>query len=163
MTGPASIIEAIAHGRKAASSIDKFLSGTGVIDQVLAPPEEEVIVMDFEGKVEPRLSIPCVPLTDRTRGFQPVELGLRKEMAIKEAERCRSCDARQFEIDVHSEGCKECGYCIEVCGMDVFELTKKFNKRSYKPVLAKRQERCVGCMLCFFACPDFSIDVIEKK
>jgi len=40
VTGPASVIEAIAAGRKAASSIDQYLGGLGIIDEVLAPPEQ---------------------------------------------------------------------------------------------------------------------------
>ena len=39
VTGPASVIGAIAQGRLAASSIDKYLGGKGVIDEVLAPVE----------------------------------------------------------------------------------------------------------------------------
>ena len=42
VTGPASVIEAIASGRQAAISIDKYLGGKGLIDQTLAPPEEEL-------------------------------------------------------------------------------------------------------------------------
>jgi len=38
--GPASVIEAIAHGRLAATSIDKYLGGEGDIEETLAPPEE---------------------------------------------------------------------------------------------------------------------------
>ena len=163
VSGPASIIEAIAHGRKAAASIDKFLGGTGLIDQELAPPEEEVVIADYIAGDQIRVSAPCAPLTDRACSFSPVELGLTDELAIKEAERCRSCDARQFNVEVHGEACKECGYCVEVCGLDVFDVAKKTNKRGYKPVLAGRSERCVGCMLCFFACPDFSIEIAEKK
>ena len=40
MRGPASVIEAIADGRQAAISIDKYLGGSGIIDEVLAPLEE---------------------------------------------------------------------------------------------------------------------------
>ena len=162
VSGPASIIEAIAAGRKAAASIDKFLGGTGTIDQELAPPEQEVVVVDFEAEDKSRVSTPCAPLTDRACSFSPVELGLTDELAIKEAERCRNCDARQFKVEVHTDACKECGYCIEVCGLDVFAQSKKANKRGYKPVLADKDERCVGCMLCFFACPDFSIEIAKK-
>jgi NADPH-dependent glutamate synthase beta subunit-like oxidoreductase len=39
VTGPASVIEAIAMGRKAATSIDKYLGGEGVIDEELVEPE----------------------------------------------------------------------------------------------------------------------------
>jgi NADPH-dependent glutamate synthase beta subunit-like oxidoreductase len=163
VSGPASIIQAIAHGRKAAASIDRFLGGSGDIDQDLAPPEEEVVVMEYAAEDSSRVSVPCMPLTDRTCSFRPVELGITEEVAIQEAERCRNCDARQFSVDVHGEGCKDCGYCIEVCGLDVFETAGTFNKRGYRPVRAVRGERCVGCMLCFYACPDFSIDIGEKK
>ena len=40
VTGPASFIEAVAAGRRAASWIDQFLGGLGIIDEVLAPPEQ---------------------------------------------------------------------------------------------------------------------------
>lgn len=163
VSGPASIIAAIAHGRKAASSIDRFLGGDGNIDQELAPAEEEVVIAEYAADEYSRVSLPCSPLTDRICNFQPVELGLTEESAMREAERCRDCDARQFEVIVHADGCKECGYCAEVCGLDVFESTDKFNKRGYRPVLASHRERCVGCMLCFYNCPDFSIDIVEKE
>jgi len=40
VTGPASVIEAIAAGRQAAISIDKYLGGKGIIDETLVPAEE---------------------------------------------------------------------------------------------------------------------------
>lgn len=162
-TGPASIIQAIAQGQKAASSIDKFLGGEGKIDQELAPKEEEVVVVDYECEGQPRVTVPCIPLGERLRGFQTVEQSLPEGLAVKEAERCRSCDARRFEIVLDAEGCKECGYCVEVCGMGVFEPAQKFNKKGYRPFVPSKKDKCVGCMLCFYACPDFSIEVKEAQ
>jgi|YelNatPaOPRAMG01_1025707.scaffolds.fasta_scaffold04642_2 NADPH-dependent glutamate synthase beta subunit-like oxidoreductase len=160
-TGPKTIIDAIAQGRKAASSIDIFLGGKGIIDQELAPREEEVIVVDYDTEGYGRVSLPCIPIEERRRSFASVEKALSEGMAIKEAARCLSCDARRFEVVVDAEGCKECGYCVEVCGMGVFEPAPKFNKKGYRPYVPKKTERCVGCMLCFYACPDFSIEVKE--
>jgi NADPH-dependent glutamate synthase beta subunit-like oxidoreductase len=96
VTGPASVIEAIAHGRQAAISIDKYLGGKGEIDEILAPPEE--VVAPLEEPVEGRrIQVPALPVAKRLKGFSQVELGLSEEMAIKEAKRCLMCDLEERE------------------------------------------------------------------
>jgi NADH-quinone oxidoreductase subunit F len=96
VTGPASVIEAIAHGRQAAISIDKYLGGKGEIDETLAPPEEVVAPLGepVEGR---RIEVPALLVAKRLKGFSQVELGLSEEMAIKEAERCLRCDLEERE------------------------------------------------------------------
>jgi NADPH-dependent glutamate synthase beta subunit-like oxidoreductase len=97
ITGPASVIEAIAAGRQAAISIDKYLGGRGDIDEVLAPPEEEVAAFDIEEvegeKYRPPMNM--LPLDDRIKGFAQVELGFDEEKAIEEAKRCLRCDLEE--------------------------------------------------------------------
>ncbi|MFC2072013.1 NADH-quinone oxidoreductase subunit NuoF [Chloroflexota bacterium] len=94
VTGPATVIEAIAAGRQAAISIDKYLGGSGVIDETLAPPEEEVLPEIEEGE-KPRISIPTLLLGDRLNSFAEVELSLKGEMAVEEARRCLRCDMEE--------------------------------------------------------------------
>ena len=81
--------------------------------------------------------------------------------ARTEAGRCLSCDARRFVVVLKTESCKECGYCVEVCGVDSFGPMAGFNAKGYRPMEVKSSDWCVGCLKCFYACPDFAIDVRE--
>lgn len=95
-TGPASVIEAIAAGRQAAISIDQYLGGSAVIDEVLAPVEEEVAPPVAEEEEERhRPQIPSLPLEQRLKGFAQVELSFPEGMANEEAKRCLSCDLEE--------------------------------------------------------------------
>ncbi len=161
VTGPASIIDAIAQGRMAAQSIDRYLGGAGVIDQALTTPEEEVVLTDFNPEEKARQAMPCRPLDERKSGFDAVELGFSPDAAVQEAGRCLNCDARRFEVTLYGDNCKDCSYCATVCGLDVFAPAEAFNAKGYRPMEVKHPERCVGCNLCYYACPDFAIDIVE--
>ena len=162
VTGPASIIGAIAQGRKAAETIDKYLGGKGDISETLAAPEKEVMLEDLQ-PIRPRQRVPHLKAWERLDGFDQVELGLEDGQIFQEASRCLECDARKFEVVLQTANCKECGYCAEVCGMEVFGPAGGFNARGYKPMEVKSSDWCVGCFKCFFSCPDFAIDIREVK
>ncbi|MCF8106607.1 MAG: FAD-dependent oxidoreductase, partial [Desulfohalobiaceae bacterium] len=152
VSGPASIIEAIGHGRKAAAAMDRFLGGSGDISQTLAPPETEIVLDDIlEDK--PREPLACLAPENRTTTFHPVELCMNVEVAVDEAKRCLECDARRFEVTLYPEYCKECSYCAEVCERDVFAPAQTFNPKGYRPMEVVHPERCVGCRACYYACP----------
>ena len=98
VTGPATLVEAIAAGNKAARSIDRYLKSGRV-----TPPEEQVVedwLHDValnhqrDGNViakKERQSPEQLPVAKRKRGFDEVEQCLTLEMAAKEAERCLRC------------------------------------------------------------------------
>ncbi len=93
VTGPSTIIEAIAAGQRAARSIDIFLGGTGELpdDTGFAPrvkPGEE------HGSV-PRHSYTHLPPETRTSGFEEVIAGYSGETACAEACRCLRCDLEE--------------------------------------------------------------------
>jgi hypothetical protein len=95
-TGPASVIEAIAAGRQAAASIDRYLGGNGDISESLA---EAVEASPWIGRDEGfgdkrRVPMPCDPVEKRTGSFSEVETGLDQRDAIEEAGRCLRCDLR---------------------------------------------------------------------
>jgi len=95
VTGPASVIEAIAAGRQAAISIDKYLGGMGDIDEKLAPPEN-ITPFSIEEGEKNRPPMKMLELDKRKGGFL-VELGFDKEEAIEEAGRCLRCDLEDYE------------------------------------------------------------------
>jgi NAD-dependent dihydropyrimidine dehydrogenase PreA subunit len=92
-----------------------------------------------------------------------VEESYDQRQALAEARRCLACDARKVEVRVNAEHCKECGYCAEVCAIGAFAPADRFNAKGYRPMVCKSSDWCVGCMKCFYACPDFAIDVQIKS
>ena len=95
--GPASVIEAIAAGRKAAISIDRYLGGSGDIEEKLAELEETDLCLERSSGFAdlPRARMPCLPVDSRKlRPFDEVELGLGEETAVQEANRCLRCNLR---------------------------------------------------------------------
>ena len=119
VNGPASIIESIAAGRRAAVSIDKYLGGNGEIDEVLAPPEGEVEPLDADELPEER-RVPqaaAVPLAKRLFGFDMPECGYTEEEAVKEAKRCLRCDANWL-YTVNEDKCKGCYNCKVICPVE---------------------------------------------
>ena len=119
VSGSASIIEAIAAGRKAASSIDKYLGGNGVIDELLAPPEEKALPLDpsqlIEGSRIPQR--PPISLRKRLTSFEEIETGYTEEMVIMEAKRCLKCDHNPI-YTVDETKCKGCYNCLVICPVE---------------------------------------------
>jgi NAD-dependent dihydropyrimidine dehydrogenase PreA subunit len=161
ISGPASIISAIAHGRKAATAIDRFLGGTGDITEILTGPEEAVVLPEHCVRVQSRERMPLLKSWQRISSFDQVETGMTVEQVAAESDRCLMCDVRRFQVMVNPDHCKECGYCVEVCRMGAFSPADAFNAKGYRPMACKSSDRCIGCLKCYFACPDFAIDIME--
>jgi len=96
VSGPASVIEAIAAGRRAASSIDRYLGGSGDIEETLT---EAVEANPWLGRDEAfaaklRVAVPCLAVEKRKGEFSEVSLGFDGGMAAEESGRCLQCDLR---------------------------------------------------------------------
>ena len=108
------------------------------VSPVHIDPRDPVVPLssppDYAAEMETRQSMPCIPRADRTCSFETVELGFTEASALAEASRCRDCDARQFEVVLFGDGCKECSYCAEVCSQEVFEPADSFNEKGYRPM-----------------------------
>jgi formate dehydrogenase beta subunit len=99
VTGPASIIEAMAAGTRASESIDQYLrTGRPVVtDQqrrarvarALSAGDEPPV--DRLGAGAARVAMATRPAAERSSDFEPVELGFTPEEALREAQRCLRC------------------------------------------------------------------------
>jgi len=98
VSGPASVIEAIAAGKQAASVIDIYLGGTGNIAEKLAPPEDKSALPEpgEEQEQHHRPAPARLPVSKRLRSFDLVDQGLTETQALCEAARCLQCDLEKY-------------------------------------------------------------------
>jgi NADH-quinone oxidoreductase subunit F len=96
VSGPASVIEAIAAGKKAAGAIHRYLCGepleVKIYHAVKRMKVEELAVTEEEKESLKRPDMPLLSPIERKATFEKAELGLTEEMAQKEAKRCLRCD-----------------------------------------------------------------------
>ena len=116
--GPASVVEAMADGKRAARAIDNFLNGKP-LDENLQPParppepmtEEERLTLRIDTEAEARIEMPELDAKERSGNFDEVELGYTAEMAMAEAARCLNCGV-----------CSECHQCETACDVNAIDL-----------------------------------------
>jgi len=91
--GPDTVIQAIADGKKAAVSIDRYLGGSGVLNK-----GEEINInakYDDDEIVElKRYTLDMLDVDKRKNNFDEVVLGYHKLTAIAESMRCLHCERR---------------------------------------------------------------------
>jgi len=94
--GPASIVDAVALGRRATVSVDRYLGGSGNIDETFATVEKPNPWLGREEgfAYKKRTEMPTIPVEKRLGNFAEVELGFDEKAAVEEAKRCLRCDLR---------------------------------------------------------------------
>jgi NADPH-dependent glutamate synthase beta subunit-like oxidoreductase len=145
VTGPKSVVDALAAGRKAAISIDRYIKGEELASGREGEGSQETnLIVDVEGiPRKKRVDLPALPLDQRRGNFREVELGFTDEQARKEAERCLEC---------------ECNLCVKNCQFlklyceDPKELAERF-KAGYFREEPKIPYSCNLCRLCGSLCP----------
>lgn len=106
VTGPATVIEAIASGHKAARSIAAFIDrGSEALEELTRPQEERWELGFADAAVDrvDRTHAPELNLEERG-GFDEVELCFSEKEAREEASRCQRCGP-----------CSECWSCVPGC------------------------------------------------
>jgi len=159
VTGPATVIEAIGGGKRAAEAIDRYFNH---IPQPRMPKvpvryrREKPIEMPASTKMSLKRPEMSMLNIDRRRiTFQQAELGYTENMVREEARRCLRCDI-----------CRRCGKCIDICQDKMGIGALKFGYMDFDhPVetdFRKTSETCITCGACAANCPNEAI-VIEEK
>jgi len=95
IVGAGTVVEGMAAGRKAASAIIRYLSGTEPNKREPSLNDslkrvQETVNLDFPAERE-RPVMPTLSVNKATSSFQEVELGYEEDMGRKEAARCLNC------------------------------------------------------------------------
>jgi NADPH-dependent glutamate synthase beta subunit-like oxidoreductase/formate hydrogenlyase subunit 6/NADH:ubiquinone oxidoreductase subunit I/ferredoxin len=103
--GSATVVQAVAEGRRAAYAIDAYLQGQDLegirTRQTLAEPQPEFLsIVPFTGEVkEPRYRLKAMPAEVRNRSYVEYEIPYTQQEAMAESKRCLQCT------------CEAIGYC----------------------------------------------------
>jgi NADPH-dependent glutamate synthase beta subunit-like oxidoreductase len=96
VTGPARVVDALAHGKRAAVEIDRYLSkkrGEKPYEEHMKKITVTMMVPEQVVK-QARAEMPKLSPEERVKHFKEVELGLDEETARKECARCLRCDVK---------------------------------------------------------------------
>jgi hypothetical protein len=100
VSGPRTLVEAVADGKRAALMIDRFVRGKQLrtlghvpLPSVFVPP------CDDEENDAPRVHPPLLPVAERRGNCREVELALPAHAARCEARRCLRCDLEFTQPD----------------------------------------------------------------
>jgi len=155
VSGPATVVEALAAGRLASSRIDDYL-------QRRYPLADREMKERLSGDLLPdtiemirkvsRLELPTLSPEARTKDFKSVELGYSWEAAISEARRCLRC-GMGAEI-LFQDKCATCLTCLKVCPYHVPYLDAS-------GTIQIPADQCQACGVCVASCPAKAI-VLRK-
>ncbi len=175
-TGPTTVIEAIASGRKAAQRIAEDLGGTWARQWAVKIQASAVTDRQRSWDYLPRMEVPTLmPVQARfSSPIAEVERGLSEEAAIEESKRCYLCYLH-YEIDINR--CIYCRYCLDVAPRDCIKLVKSIVLNEAGAVVGYEEtkiwrevnavvidnSRCIRCGECVRVCPVDCISVSKVE
>ncbi len=160
VTGPATVVQAIAAGKQAAMDIGHYLSGKqGVAARFLNHKrrrEKFLYVQAGEKIAARRVPNGCTETDVRRKNFEQVELGYSEDEAVREAGRCLRCDV-----------CIRCGACGIVCREEMkIEALSSVEIAPGKWMISdylRPAGRCTTCGACAIACPTGAMEIRNSQ
>jgi formate dehydrogenase major subunit len=155
--GPATAIEAIADGRKAADAIHRKLNDLPLLDPVKQfDSKKEKLLKDIDPKEYeqyeeiPRFKMPELEPCERSSNFEEVETGFCEEDARAEADRCLECGCQVNETCALREYSTE--YGIDA---DLFMGDKNKHPIDHThPFILRDANKCIKCGRCVRICAE---------
>jgi len=153
VSGPMSVIDAIASGKKAADAIHRYLRNLPPREieepTVLRPLDEKIVNLIVKTV---RQKMPTLPIEERIKSFDEVNLGYSTEQAVTCAQRCLNCGSGASV----SEDCVACFNCVMVCP---YGVAAPGEEKAHIDI-----SQCQACGICAAECPASAIDVkLETK
>jgi 2-oxoglutarate ferredoxin oxidoreductase subunit delta len=65
------------------------------------------------------------------------------------------------EVNVLSQYCKGCGYCVKSCPKKVLVIGSEINEIGYRFAVPVHGADCTACKLCALICPDSAIEIFK--
>lgn len=147
VTGPSTVTEALATGRRAAFRIDDYLRHR-------YPRDEKLDHDILSGRLDPRVSETIrrlarldpevLPPAERSRDFGSIEMVYNWQTAVAEARRCLRC-GMGAEI-LFQDKCATCLTCLRVCPYHVPYLDET-------GTILIPADQCQACGICVAECP----------
>jgi len=158
--GPATVVEAIGAGKRAAEGIDRHIRGLPQPKMPTVPTRRNRVEMvEVPASTKMALRRPEMPLLGPERRritFQQVELGYDETKSRKEANRCLRCDI-----------CKRCGKCVAVCrdrmGIDALRFGHVKQGSSAATDFRITAEKCILCGACAANCPTGALKLGDRN
>jgi len=167
-TGPASIIEAVGAGKRAAESIHRYLNGENLRKGRDDNIEEKTWVKNW-GSVDKKERRYDSPIEKPHLSFEEATEYLQKtkKKAMFEAFRCLGCgpcaeclaNLELCEGDkavVDESLCIGCNTCVAVCPFGAI-------KKDEKEIARVNEDLCKGCGICATRCPERAITMKKQS
>lgn len=163
VSGPRTVVEAVAAGRRAATAIHAYVKGTvpppwhRELNVAKGKDLHHVSLRNFDDIPEqPAEQVPERPVKIRRKDFSEYVLGFSEEMAVREAQRCLNCGCM---------GLSKCDLRTLAARYDVDPLSIASPKQPLYPVktdhpfIAIDANKCIFCRRCAASCPYDAIAV----